>query len=385
MDSLRRLRLGFVGAVLLTGLAWLAGARCFAPMQADQNFARKPDAPVETPVRSPAELEDHGSQHWRELSQPSASPERESERTRWLEAFAAQDPRRALAWAAAETDSALRNDFLQAALRGWGAINPEAAVAWARVQDLLDQGQAIAAVFHGVVHNPDLACRFAEQLTAQDPARAGDYDSYLIAALNRTGAFDRAAAVAAESPEEYRTDLLNAAYAGWGAIAPLEALSTIGQLTDPATKALAFDATVSRWAQHDPKAVIAYALEIQPGHEKTFALSVALRAWAETDLVAAAAWMSRRDGAPELDQGAAVVAVLPDALQLPQFATTVAENISDTRLRTRVLATIVQQWASVDPVAARAYVEHSPSIRPEDRMAVRAAFTPDFNPVTLLP
>lgn len=250
---------------------------------------------------------------------------------------------------------------------------------------ILDQGQALAAVFHGAARDPDGLCRLALDMSTQEPARTGDYGSYLVAALQRVGAFDRAAAYALESALSGRIELLNAAYGGWGDTAPLDALNSLDQILDPAMKQLAFSATVSRWAHGNAPAVAAYAETLPAGEQRTFALSTALRAWAGSDVIAAATWMSHRDASAEFDLGAAVAATLPDSAQSPRFATTMAENITDTRLRTRVLATIVQQWATADPVAARAYAENSPSIRDDERSAILAAFGPDFSPVSLVP
>lgn len=333
----------------------------------------------------PVEAEDHWMARWRELTRRPAGSDRTAALIALLEMMAAENPTRALSWAQGEPEPLMREELVQAVLRGWGGVDARAAVDWARVQTFLDEGQALAAVFHGAARDPDALCRLALELSAQEPARTGDYGSYLAAALQRVGAFDRAVAFALESPLSGRVELLNAAYAGWGDTAPLDALNSLNQIVDPAMKQLAFSAAVSRWAHRNAPEVAAYAETLPAGEQRTFAFSTALREWAASDVTAAATWLARHDASLEFDLGAAVAATLPDSVQLPRFATAMAENITDARLRTRVLATVVHQWAATDPVAARDYAEHSPDLSSADRLAVLAAFGPDFSPVSLLP
>lgn len=398
MQPSRKLKLGLVAAcALAAGLALFVGLH--EPFPVPENSTTRDDhaspgraseisSPVDESHRGPAVqagAKDEWITRWEILNARSEDLERNGEMIMMLEELGASDAMRALALAEAESDPVLRNKFLEAALRGWGRTNPAAAIAWTKAQSLMDQGLAMSAVFHGAAHNPEEVVRLAAQLSGQDPEHAGDYGSYLISALSRAGEFNRAALFAEEAPAEIRVDLLNAAYAAWGGRDPQAALQFIEETTDSEMKTMAFNAAISAWANHDGKAVAEYAFDLPAGPGKTFALSVALRAWASTDLVAAATWMGSKDASPEFDLGAAVAATLPDAAQLPRFATTMAENITDAGLRTRVLATIVQQWAVTDPVAARAYAENSPTIRPEERPAVLAAFSPDFSPVSLVP
>lgn len=380
-----------VGVVLFVGrhgLFSLPENLAAKKVRASLRRANVASPPVAESNRNPviqAATKDEWTTRWEALNARPESPERDKDMTALFEELGASDAMRALALAEAEANSVLRSEFIQAALRGWGRTDPAAAIAWAKAQSLLDQGMAMSAVFHGAAHVPEEAVRLAVQLSGQDPERAGDYGSYLISALSRAGEFSRAAGFAEEASQEIRVDLINAAYSAWGNREPQTALRFVEDISDPEMKTMAFNAAISAWANHDGKAVAEYALELPAGPGKTFAFSVALRAWAATDLVAAAKWLGSRDASPEFDFGAAVAATLPDSVQLPHFATTMAENIIDARLRTRVLATIVQQWAATDPVAARAYAENSPSIRVEERPAILAAFGPDFSPVSLVP
>ena len=332
-----------------------------------------------------AAVDDAWTLRWRQLNALAGGPERDRALASLLEELAFNDPSRALAFAEAETDPELRDVLFQSALRGWAKKNPEDALAWVSTQTYLDRGVATAAVFHGAASDPENAVHLATQLSTDDPERAADYGSYLIAALDGAGEFNRAAQFAAEVSEEYRVDLLNAAYAGWADRDPQAALTNLSRLNDPEIRRTAFDAAVSRWADHAPKAAAAYAVDLAPGHERTFALSVALRSWASADPTAAAEWINLLEPSPALDFGIATIAMQPDNAQQPQLALGWAETIADPRLRGRVLASVLNEWAASDPTAARHYAETSLAIPLAERDTVFSAFEPGFKPISLLP
>src|SRR4029077_10029308 len=148
---------------------------------------------------------------------------------------------------------------------------------------------------------------------------------------------------------------------------PKAALKNVADMSDPGIRRAAFAAAMSRWANHDLKAATEFAPALPDGLERTWAMSMALRAWSADDAPEAAMWISRFDPSPATDIGAAMIASQPDALRQPLVATSWAESIVDPALRVRVIAALVSEWALVDPVAARQYAESSPTLRPEDR------------------
>jgi hypothetical protein len=79
------------------------------------------------------------------------------------------------------------------------------------------------------------------------------------------------------------------------------------------------------------------------------------------------------------------VATQPDALRQPVVALKWAESIVDPKLRVRVTASIVNEWATADPIAARNFAENAGSFRSEERAELLSALEPGFNPVSLLP
>jgi hypothetical protein len=332
-------------------------------------------------------VEDAWDLRWQQLTAAVQTASRDEEMAAFLEELAAVDPLRAIELARNQTDSELRDPLLEAALRGWGrgAQNPEDAIAWARSQTLMDEGQAMASIFHGAANDPEKALRLARQLSEQEPERAGDFGAYLVAALGRVKEFDKAAGFAANAPAEVRVDLLNAACSRWADSDPKAALKYLADSSDPNVQPTAFAAVMSHWAKKDSPAAAEYALTLPEGNDRNLALTMSLRNWAATDGPAAAAWIMRFDPSSELDFGAAILASSPDTLVHPEVATSWAESIVDSRLRVRVLAAVVKEWAAVDPVAAQHYAWSSPGIRTEDRRGVLSAFEPDFQPISILP
>ncbi|HUR59086.1 MAG TPA: hypothetical protein VM029_15330, partial [Opitutaceae bacterium] len=131
-------------------------------------------------------------------------------------------------------------------------------------------------------------------LPTEIPTDARAMQGHLIVALCRAGDHEQAAAVAAESPPEDRTDHLTLAYTAWAQREPEIALDAALMLDDPARQRTAFQAAVSGWARHDPQRLAECAAEFPEGPEKKLALRIALRAWVEASPAAAYHWYDAR-------------------------------------------------------------------------------------------
>jgi hypothetical protein len=198
-----------------------------------------------------------------------------------------------------ETDARLRADRLQAGLREWAALDPDAAGRWALAQTVLHHDLALSAVFQGAATEPGRALMLARQLSAQFPERAPDYGSYLVAGLGQAGAHEAAANFAAEGDPAVAVGWLTTAYATWGRRDPAQALAHLGNITDGKRQFAAFQAMVSGWAGTQPAQLVSMVPHMAPGFEQRFALVTGLRAWLEQDPAAAAEWISRAP--PDLD------------------------------------------------------------------------------------
>ena len=309
---------------------------------------------------------------------------RNAEGTDETEAPTAMAPLRALALATEESDPEVREALFQAILCDWGSTDPEAAIQWARMQQLIDFTQAIASIFHGAVGDPEEAVMLAKTISEQDPEHARDYGASLIAALGHNGDFNRAAAFAAESSESARLDLLTAACDAWANKEPHNALDFVARLS-PEVRRDAFNAVISRWANTDAISVAEYALTLDSTDERAFAISAAMRVWSAEDAADAADWVNRLAPAPELDLAAAAIASHPCTLNNPDTALSWADSIVDRPLRMRTLATVLNQWAATDALAARNHAAAMEDLSPDERLILLSAFHPDFEPVSFLP
>jgi hypothetical protein len=322
---------------------------------------------------SGSSLTEEWRRRWLALLEEPQTAERDKALMELIEALAAFDSAEAIALARG-VGPQLRENLLQAALRGWGTANPYEAVAWARLQTDLDAGLALAAVFHGVTADPERALQLAKDLSRDDPAKAHDYGSYLIAGLNRARDFERAATFAQAGPTESRVDWMNAVFARWATTKPEAAFEHLQTLSDPELQKTALQAAVTGWADADPIKLAEFASNrITNRADRTFALSVALSSWAEIDPAAAANWMMQLPPSHELDRGAAELASHPEALQQPGVAVSWAESIVDARLRSSTLVLIVSEWAKIDPVAAQNYIRETAHLRAEDRAELLTA------------
>lgn len=328
---------------------------------------------------------DDWTRRWHQAGAGAEESQRHQAKEALIEALAVVDPRRAIELARGESSEELRVRLIEAALRGWGQTDAEAALAWTATQQVIEFGQAMASLFHGAARDPENAIRLANEMSQLDPQCAADYGFYLVAALAREGEFGKAADFAAGSEGEARGSWLSDVYSRWADQAPHEALAYAAQLTEAKTRMIASRAALLRWAYNDAPALAEYALGIADPNDRRFALSKALPRWAAADPVAAALWVNQAEPSPELDLVAASIATRPEVIRYPGVSLKWAENILEPKLRSRVLASVIHQWANTDPSTAKRYAEESPNIRPEERAAVLSAFSPGFDPISFTP
>jgi len=385
MRAQRRVVFGLLAACLLAVVMGLCLGRISNPAPSNPQNARSVDGlrlADKTSVgagsgrsgpSSAVPAGDDWERRWHELMSRADSPERTRQLVALLERLAKTDPARAIALAdKATADAYLRADLFQAALRGWASGNPEAAGAWALSQTMIDGGQAMSAVFAGAAQDLESVQRLAEQLSRDDPARAPDYGSYLVAALASVGEYGQAADFAANGPADSRLNWLNAAFGRWAEEHPDEAVAYARRLSDPEVQRTALAAAISGWSRTDPQGVADYALTLPEESERMFALTAALHVWSEGDVAEAATWLTQFGPSPELDSGVAEIATESHTLDQPEVAVTWAESITNPQLCSRTLVTVLETWARSDAAAARNYAETSPYLQAQDRTDVLA-------------
>jgi hypothetical protein len=317
-------------------------------------------------VVTPRRTEDPATR-WAELSARPATPAGESEQADWIEKLARQDPQRAIALAAGQNNFRLRAALLRAALKGWGTTNPEAAVAWAQTETVMDQAQAVNALLQGAVQDPDQAASVTAALIKNDSSRAAEYGGDLISALTEAGQFERAANFAAGGAANCREDWMLPAYSRWAEFQPQAAVASAMQITDPGLREAALNAITVGWSPTDPKGMVDFAQNNLPAGQQDFALSSAIGFWADSDPAAAATWINQNTSGPQTDTGVSEIALSPQLAQNPEVAITWAESILNPQLRLETLTTLIEKWTAVDRASAENYIRNSPVLTPEDR------------------
>ncbi|HEX4349016.1 MAG TPA: hypothetical protein VH251_01450 [Verrucomicrobiae bacterium] len=335
---------------------------------------------METIVPDPQPRPENLKARLDELFTRPKTPAGENELAALIEKMAEQDPQHAIALSAAQTNLRLRAALLRAALKGWGTTNPEAATEWVQTETVMDQAQAINALLQGAVQDPDKAISVTSTLMQNDSSRAGEFGADLISALTEGGQFERAAKFVAEAPATDREDWMLPAYSRWAEFQPQAALASAMQITDPATRATALNAVIVGWSPTDPKGVVEFAQNNLPAEQQNFALSSAIGFWADNDPIAAATWINQNNPGPQSDTGIAEIALSPSLAQKPEVAATWAESIFNPQLRQETLTSVIEKWKITDLSSAENYVENSPALAPEDRSGLLAKLKDQSEP-----
>jgi hypothetical protein len=323
---------------------------------------------VDADALPPLSAAEKWDQQWRELAGRPNSPARVRDLEAMLEQLARTDPQRALARALAEGNWLARDKLRNAALRGWGAVAPDAAAEWATSQPLLgDRMQCVTAVLTGAAERPEEAVRVGLRLCAAEATPAGDYGHALINALvDKTGSFEAAAnfAVAATMVDR-QSFLLDSAFYQWAQHEPGRALAEFGKISDPTIRSAALKGLIAGWADENPQKLADFAQALPRGEDRSRALEIALPQWIGKDPEGALKWMNQVDPDPDFDRGIASLALQSSFHQRPEVAMELTDSISDSARRVLTKSNVFYQWAQRDAPAARKYAEANPN--PEDR------------------
>lgn len=290
-----------------------------------------------------------------------------------LEQLARRDHASALELVLKERHRGRRSAWVQAVLRGWASVAPFDASAYAAKVSSEEREGAETAVMDGAARNPAAAIALTQQLVSGDPARARLPANQLLRVLGQRGDFAAAVEFASHLPEAIRGEMVGTAYQYWALAQPERAFDGAGKLPAGELRKAALDAAVSGWAQGDPSGLAEFALNLSSPSDRTEALQTALREWVQLNPKAASEWIDKFDPKPELDAGAAAVALHPDVLtRQPEIAASWAESITDPELRSKTLANVLKEWAAKDAGAALAHASSSTQLKPADREALLA-------------
>jgi hypothetical protein len=312
---------------------------------------------------------------WQQFISAPGSPARTAALAALLEKLAAADPERAMALARTEGNLKLRENLVQASLRGWARLSPTNAAAWALARpDVNARETALSSVFAGLVAaDPAQAVSLGKMLIQQHPDDAISHGSRLLDALCDAGHFEAAAQMAAGGGKEQRSFWLSGAYSKWAEFQPEQAAAAAAAITDPELRKQALHGIVGGWAEADPVALVQFVTKLPPETDRSSILSQALQYWVKHDADTASHWINNHESGPEMDEGVAAVATMESVK--PDVAIGWADSIVNVNLRSETLAMVLRTWMTQDLSAARQYFENTPDLLPDDRQQIAEAMT----------
>ncbi len=317
---------------------------------------------------------------WQQLCAQPATLARNHQLAALLETLAATDPQRALGLAHAEGNLKLRDTLVQATLRGWASAAPDAAANWAlALPDEDARVTALRSVFSGAAAKPDEATRLIQKICQDHPAQAVGGGNALIAALCDAGNFTAAAQLAHSGNGTVPGSIWIAeAYSRWAEFQPEAAAQAAVALTDATARTEALHGIVGGWAAGDPAALTHFLADLPEGGDRGSMIGQALKQWAQTDPLATAQWINDREPSADFDAGIAAVAGLNTVK--PTLALNWAESITDARLRSETIASVLHGWLLEEPAAAKDYLATTQQLRPEERARLTAIIAGGENP-----
>jgi hypothetical protein len=328
-----------------------------------------------TPLASPEQQEIASLQLLRQ--QPS-TPATEEALCARIKLLAVTDPARALEVVQRAGTPRQKELLRNAALQGWAAHDSEAACAWTLINVRSEERRvAVNAIAIGAIAQPQEAIRTINHLIALDQSLACDYGNALAGAFARDGQYETASQFAAAGPAEYRAAWLCTVYNQWAAYQPQTALAALEKISDATARGEARAGLVAGWSSSDPASFVAYAQTLPAGEDRLGAFKDGLEQWVHLDLVAASGWMDHFDPGPELDAGAAAVAISPTLVaKKPDIAASWAESITDPELRTNTLLDLIRLWAAHDPAGAHRYAAGTSALPADKRELALSSLQP---------
>ena len=309
---------------------------------------------------------------WHDLAAQPNTPARTRQRAALLEELARTNHERALELAFAEGNWLVRDELRNAALRGWGAVEPDAASEWAMNVKLDgDRLQSVMAVLNGAAEKPDDAVRVALRLCSADATQNGDYGHALINALvEKSGSFEAAVRFATAATMVGRQSfLLDSAFYQWAQHDPDRARQEFAKIQDPSVRTAALKGVIEGWADSDPQKLADFGQALPIGEDRSRVLAVALPEWVKKDPDGALKWINQLDPHPDFDKGIAALALLPSLLSTqPETAIALTEDICDPACRVLTKDNVFMRWAQRDFDGAKKFAEATQNAEYRERM-----------------
>lgn len=293
-----------------------------------------------------------------------------------LRAWAALEPEAALAFAREHLNVYRSGPAVYTLLSDWARRDPTGAWQWAG-ETFNEEGIHLDPVLAEIgMTDPETATRYAAELAAKHPQQAaGAYSSALRGILHQGNheaalrLLDQAKLPPMPDGAEGKFTLADTIASLWGTYEPEKAAAWA--LTLPA-ESIARDRSLvnlgQNWAENDPEAAADFALTQPPGAERNNLLTQVLTAWLDLEPARVAAWMNAYLDDPALDNAKVVLARRPEtAGATPSVALAWAQSITDPNVREYSVNAVVAEWAGRDLWSAMDYLYNSPELPSEMR------------------
>jgi len=264
-----------------------------------------------------------------------------------------------------------RQDAELGAWEAWGARDPEAAVARARLGDPgAARDRALAAAISGAAtRDPRLALSLWQgapedfRLAALGP-RVLDQ---IVAAACGTGQREAVQALIAGQPAgELKDSMVAALCAEWGGHYPDDALLWLNEaLPEGEARTAAMARIFESLVRKDPALAATWGVEFPDARRRSSMIASAISSWAEVNPVDAELWINEQADSPELDGATfAMAAHFIGAKDMPRAFSWIRRLRRD-EARSEMLGNLGRAWARERPAEFRAFIDETSLNRAE--------------------
>ena len=294
------------------------------------------------------------------LDRQKPCEEREDERLRLIEAWAAKDPKAALAYVQQNLKSDRRAQATATVINTWAKHEPKAAWKWARSLGPEQAHHAHTVLEQVAKDDPALAARLAAEFSRERPEDAVAMSLTAMRGMTYNGNFDAAVRLASDvrlPANEDQGVLMNYAAGQWARTDPRQAADWVERIPPGVTHDQALIGLGASWAEVDPERAADFAVQLPHGPPRQLALQQAIGNWILVDPGAAGRWINQFELDQDFDQAIVALATLPSlADEHVELALSWASTIIDVRMRSAALGLIISNWAARQPTQAMGYL-----------------------------
>jgi hypothetical protein len=152
---------------------------------------------------------------------------------------------------------------------------------------------------------------------------------------------------------------------------PTESAAELQSLPSSSGRNFALAAIGAEWASRDPQAALAWAQRLTLEANRDNVVESAFARWEQSDPAAAAEWLVAQPVAAPIDR--LIAQVIADRRVTEtnlSAALTLAESISDSRLRCQGLESVARRWSKADPEAAARYISTHAMLSSEEKARI---------------